>query len=50
MLPLAQAMLTWRSEHSDRTMTGIVLREGGVGRWPPAHPVDDAPPSEVATK
>ena len=43
VLPLAQAMLTWRSELSERTMTGIVLRDGGVGRWPPAHPMAAAP-------
>jgi arylsulfatase A-like enzyme len=34
VLPLAQAMLTWRSQHTDRTMTGMLLERGGVGRWP----------------
>jgi arylsulfatase A-like enzyme len=30
----AQAMLTWRAQHSDRTMTGMLVEKGGVGRWP----------------
>jgi arylsulfatase A-like enzyme len=34
VLPLAQSMLTWRSQHSDRTLTGMLLERGGVGRWP----------------
>ena len=49
VLPLAQAMLTWRSEHSERTMTGIVLREGGVGRWPAPHPLDQVSPARAST-
>jgi hypothetical protein len=28
-------MLTWRSRHADRLLTDLVLRDGGVGRWPP---------------
>ncbi|HEY7137707.1 MAG TPA: sulfatase-like hydrolase/transferase [Acidimicrobiia bacterium] len=35
VLPLAQDMLAWRSEHADRTMTGMLLENGGIGRWPP---------------
>jgi arylsulfatase A-like enzyme len=34
MLADAQAMLVWRSQHLDRTLTDFVLRDGGVGRWP----------------
>lgn len=34
VLGLAQAMLTWRSCHTDRTMTGMLLEGGGIGRWP----------------
>ena len=49
VLPLAQSMLTWRSEHSDRTMTGMVLRQGGVGRWPDPHPLDEVSPAGAST-
>ena len=35
VLPLAQAMLTWRSAHTDRTHSGMLLQDGGIGRWPP---------------
>ena len=35
VLPLAQGMLTWRSQHTDRTLADLVLEDGGVGRWPP---------------
>jgi hypothetical protein len=34
LLPLAQAMLAWRSRHLDRNLTGFFLRDGGVGRRP----------------
>lgn len=34
VLPLAQAMLTWRARHQDRTMTGMLLQDGGIGRLP----------------
>ena len=34
VLPLAQQMLTWRSEHAERTMADMLLTRGGVGRWP----------------
>lgn len=35
ILELAQAMLTWRAQHTDRTLTGLLVEGGGVGRWPP---------------
>ena len=35
VLPLAQAMLTWRSHHADRTLADLVIGAGGGGRWPP---------------
>lgn len=31
----AEALLTWRSQHLDRTLTGMLVEDGGVGRWPP---------------
>ena len=34
ILGLAQEMLTWRSIHSDRTHTDILMRDGGIGFWP----------------
>lgn len=34
VLALSQEMLTWRSTHADRTMTGMLLERGGIGRWP----------------
>lgn len=30
----AQAMLTWHAQHADRTLTGMLVDNGGVGRWP----------------
>ena len=30
----ARAMLTWRMEHANRTLTGFLTDSGGVGRWP----------------
>ena len=33
-----QAMLSWQTEHLDRNMTGMLLRNGGMGRWPAPHP------------
>lgn len=33
-LALAQAMLAWRAQHADRTLTGLLIEDGGVGRWP----------------
>ena len=34
VLPLAQAMLVWRQQHLDRQLTGMLLRDGGIGRAP----------------
>lgn len=34
VLPLAQRMLTWRSQHTQRRLSGFKLESGGVGRWP----------------
>jgi arylsulfatase A-like enzyme len=34
VLPLVQAMLRWRGEHLDRTLTDMLLRDGGIGRIP----------------
>lgn len=34
VLPEAQAMLTWRSQHCERTLSGLLLEGGGIGRWP----------------
>lgn len=34
VLPLAQRMLTWRSQHTERRLSGLKLESGGVGRWP----------------
>jgi arylsulfatase A-like enzyme len=30
----AQALLTWRARHADRTLTGMLVEGGGIGRWP----------------
>ena len=35
ILAQAQAMLAWRMAHADRTMTGMLIENGGIGRWPP---------------
>jgi arylsulfatase A-like enzyme len=34
VLPLAQEMLLWRSQHTERTLSGMLLENGGIGRWP----------------
>jgi arylsulfatase A-like enzyme len=34
VLPLAQGMLTWRSQHADRTLADFITEGGGTGRWP----------------
>lgn len=34
VLAMAQDMLVWRGRHTDRTHTGFLVRDGGVGRWP----------------
>jgi len=36
VLEHAQAMLTWRSRHSDRTLSDMLLYDGGIGRVPGA--------------
>lgn len=47
VLPRAQAMLSWRSEHADRTLSDMLLFDGGVGRLPsPLEP--DPGPAQVA--
>lgn len=33
VLPSAQAMLTWRSCHAERTLSDMLLEDGGIGRW-----------------
>jgi arylsulfatase A-like enzyme len=38
VLEHAQAMLTWRSGHSDRTLSDMLLYDGGIGRVPGAVP------------
>jgi arylsulfatase A-like enzyme len=43
VLPLAQQMLVWRQQHLDRQLTGMLLRDGGVGRLP------DPPPTQGFT-
>ena len=35
ILPLAQAMLAWRSQHADRLHADFLVEDGGIGRWPP---------------
>lgn len=35
LLGLAQSMLAWRAQQQDRTLTGMLVEGGGVGRWPP---------------
>jgi arylsulfatase A-like enzyme len=34
VLQEAQAQLTWRARHADRTLTGMLVERGGLGRWP----------------
>ena len=36
VLEHAQSMLTWRSRHSDRTLSDMLLYDGGIGRVPGA--------------
>ena len=38
VLPLAQAMLVWRSVHAERTLADMLLEDGGIGRRPPGAP------------
>ena len=34
VLSLAQDMLAWRAQNTERTLSGMLIRDGGVGRWP----------------
>jgi arylsulfatase A-like enzyme len=34
-LPLAQQMLLWRAQHTDRLLADMLCEDGGIGRWPP---------------
>lgn len=34
VLAKAQGMLTWRAQHTERTLSDMLLQDGGVGRWP----------------
>jgi arylsulfatase A-like enzyme len=38
VLDCAQSMLTWRSRHADRTLSDMLLYDGGIGRLPDAAP------------
>jgi arylsulfatase A-like enzyme len=35
VLTMAQDMLVWRSRHTNRDLTGMLMEEGGIGEWPP---------------
>jgi arylsulfatase A-like enzyme len=35
VLPLAQQMLMWRAQHTDRLLADMLCEDGGIGRWPP---------------
>ena len=45
VLAEAHAMLDWRSRHTDRTLTGMLLVDGGIGRRPPGSPPTAATPA-----
>ena len=34
VLPLAQEMLLWRTQNTERTLSGMLMQEGGIGQWP----------------
>ncbi len=38
ILEQAQAQLTWRAQHTERTLTGLLIEGGGKGRWPTLPP------------
>lgn len=38
VLPLAQAMLVWRQTNLERQLSGVLLRDGGIGRMPDPAP------------
>ena len=35
VLSLAQQMLVWRAQHTDRVLADMLCEDGGIGRWPP---------------
>lgn len=43
VLRYAQEMLVWRSRHADRTMTDMLVKDGGVGRFPAEPMLVDVP-------
>ena len=43
VLGRAQAMLTWRANHLDRTLTDMLVKAGGIGRLPPGVPATFTP-------
>jgi arylsulfatase A-like enzyme len=45
VLAEAAAMLTWRAGNLDRTLTGMLLEDGGIGRLPPGKPSLQASPT-----
>ena len=34
VLTMAQEMLVWRSRHTNRDLTGMLVEDGGIGEWP----------------
>jgi len=34
VLKKAQAMLSWRAQHTERTLSDMLTQDGGIGRWP----------------
>jgi arylsulfatase A-like enzyme len=34
IIELMRDMLVWRQEHTDRTLTDMLVEQGGIGRWP----------------
>lgn len=34
VLKKAQGMLAWRAQHTERTLSDMLLKDGGIGRWP----------------
>ena len=35
VLSMTQDMLVWRSRHTNRDLTGLLMEDGGIGEWPP---------------
>jgi hypothetical protein len=33
-LAMAQDMLVWRSRHTNRKLSGMLIEQGGIGEWP----------------